>query len=126
MKQVLVITTTEKAFLDDMDEKIKEGYKVIAGSTFIASLPWDIVVPEGELLSDTEHILTVSITGKYDFMIYAKDIEIFKQEVNSKLSKGDYSLVVGSLSANLVKLDGFKVKIARAYITYYSCSMYKE
>jgi len=126
MKQFLVLATTEVCFQELVDEKLKEGYKVIAGSMFVKSLPWDISIPEGEMLNDTDHVLTLAITGKHDFLIYAKEVNVFLMEVNSKLQQDVYTMVVGSLSAHLAKDDGFDEKTERAYTTYYSCGLYKE
>jgi hypothetical protein len=126
MKQFLILTTTEAHFQELVDDKLKNGYKVIAGSMFVKSLPWDISIPEGEMLNDVDHVLTLAITGKHDFLIYAKDVNVFLGEVNSKLPQGVYTMVVGSLSVHLVKDDGFDEKAKRAYTTYYSCGLYKE
>lgn len=125
MKQNLIIETTEKAFLEAMDKQIKEGFKVIAGSTLITSLPSVITLDKGEVLNDLNHVFTVAVTGKFDYMIYSKNVETFRKEVNDKLIQDCYNLVTGSLNVSLIKLDGFEQQ-PRVYITYYCCALYKE
>lgn len=125
MKQVLLVETTEKSFLEAMDRRIKEGFKVIAGSTVITSLPTVITLDQGEVVNDVTHVFTVAVTGKFDYMIYSKNIETFRNEVNDKLIQDDYNLVTGSLNLSLIKLDGYKEQ-NRVYVTYYCCALYKE
>ncbi len=126
MKQVLVLEKDEKSFLEEMDDKIKAGYKIIAGSTIIKSKLWDISSPEGELLNDVDHAITVAITGKHDYMIYAKTLDAFKSVVNTKLESENYKIVVGSLKIGVIKHSGFNIKADRVYLTYYGCALYKD
>jgi hypothetical protein len=125
MKQVLLIEASEKTFLKLMDEKIKEGFKLIAGSTVIKSHPSTITLPQGEIINDLEHIFTIAISGEYDYFIYSKNITTFSKEVNDKLIEGEYRVVTGSFNVNLKKLDGYKEQ-DRVYTTYYCCALYKE
>lgn len=124
MEQVLILEAHEKAFLEEMDKKLKEGFKVIAGSTLIKSLPTNIELDHGTMTTDVEHVFTMAITGRMDFMVLAKTKSSFKDEVNAKIKQPAFQSVTGSVSIDIVRKSEYKDS-SRIYITYYCCTLYK-
>lgn len=125
MIQFLVLETTEVDFFKSMDEKLKDGYRVIAGATYIKSLLTSLSSVTGEILNDIDHIFTVAIRSDKDYFLFSKNISTFVKEVNTYLATPGNVLVTGSLSIDLVYLNNY-LKSTRVRQTYYCCCLYKE
>ncbi len=125
MEQLLIIETSEESYLKELNIKLKESYKVIAGSTYIKSLPTDITLDNGTILEDIDHVFTSAVNSTNDFVIFSKNHELFRNEVNNFIKSTSSNIIVGSLSIDIVYLD-FYTKCKRVYMTYYCCSLYKE
>lgn len=123
MQQVLVIETSQNAYCSTLDQYLKEGYRLIAGSNYIKSLPVDINIATGQVLSDIEHIFSIGICGFLDSVVFSKQITNFRNEVNEQLKKS--STITGSLYIEAAFKDTYEV-CKRAFITYYCCCLYKE
>ncbi len=125
MEQLLIIEISEKDYLEELNTKLKEGYKVIVGSTYIKSLFTDIVLDNGTILEDIDHVFTLAVNSTNDFVFFSKNHELFRKEVNALVKNKLNKIVVGSLSIDLVHLD-FYTECKRVYMTYYCCALYKD
>lgn len=120
--QAFVIETTQELFLSSVGGYINNGYKLIAGSSYIKSLPENINIMSGQVLNDIEHVFSVAVRDHADHLIFSKNISLFREEVNIQLKKSN--TVIGSLYLSAILKDNYE-KCRRKQTTYYSCCLEK-
>lgn len=123
MHQVLIIETTEEAYSRLLNQYLKGGYRLVAGSNYIKSLPTSINVSTQQKLDDIDHIFSIALFKGFDNVVHCKDLDIFRSVVNKQLT--DSKVVVGSLYIEKVYKESFE-RCKRIHTTYYSCCVYKE
>jgi len=123
MAQILLIETNQTAYLNMLDQYLKQGYHLIAGSNYIKSIPTGINVTTGQVLQDIEHVYSIGIYGKFDSVVFSKKLTNFRESVNEQLKSN--SVITGSLYIEAEFKDAYE-RCKRSFVTYYCCCLYKE